>query len=72
MQYRIFGLILLAAAVLIMWYFTPTRDGKLRYPARFQKHIGTPIVLLVVVLIGLAVPLILFGAPGMSFTGAPA
>jgi hypothetical protein len=65
MQFRIYGVILLAAAVLMLWYFVP-HDGKLYYPKRFETLVGQIVPLVVVFLIGLAVPLILFGTPGRS------
>lgn len=63
MQFRIYGLTLLGAAIVLIWYFKPAHDGKLRYPIKYQKFVEHIVSLAVVFLIATAFPLIFFGAP---------
>jgi hypothetical protein len=69
MQFRIYGLVMFGTAVLILWYFTPAQNGTRRYPQRLQNRLDMPVALIVVVLIGLALPFMFFGAPGHSILG---
>jgi hypothetical protein len=57
---------LLAAAIVVIWYFKPTRDGKLRYPKKFERYVAHIAPLAVVFLLAIALPLIFFGAPGQG------
>jgi len=72
MQYRIYGLLLLIAAAIMIWYFKPKPDGTLRYSKRFAKYVGELVPLAVVFLIAWAIPLLMFGAPGTSITSSSA
>jgi hypothetical protein len=60
----------LAAAIAILWYCKPTFDGKLRYPKQLKKYVETIAPLAVVFLLAIALPLLLFGAPGTIVTSA--
>lgn len=70
MQFRIIGVVLIAVAIAIVWYFKPDREGKLRYPKKYAKMVDQLVAMTVTFLIGLGLPFLFFGAPGqLSFSG---
>ena len=64
MQFRLYGLLIFAIALLVLWYFKPGADGRTRYPKKYGKHVDRFVPLIVVALIGIALPFIAFGTPG--------
>jgi hypothetical protein len=70
LPFRLYGLLSLAAAIAVLWYCRPTVDGTLRYPKQLKKYVETIAPLAVVFLLAIALPLLLFGAPGTIVTSA--
>jgi uncharacterized membrane protein YedE/YeeE len=66
MMFRLIGLLLTAAAFLLLWFARPTREGKLRVRKTYEPWLAV----LVAGLIGLGMVFLAFGAPGFASPGS--
>jgi hypothetical protein len=68
MQFRIYGVLLIAAGLALIWVFRPRPDNSMRCPRAIEPYLA----ILVTFLIGMGMPLLFFGSPGvMGVQAAP-